>query len=51
MNNVHFKVILDTIETMLARAMHVEMVYIVVVGTFPMQIGYFDASEVSSLKL
>lgn len=49
MNDVHFEVILLSIKAMLTWAMHMEMVHIIVVGTFAVEISYFNSTEISSL--
>lgn len=49
MHDVDFEVILLSIKAMLTWAMHVEMVNVVVVRTFAVEISNFDSAKVSSL--
>ena len=51
MDDVDLEVILLAIETVLAGAMHVQMVHIIVEGALSMEVCYLNPTEVSSLEL
>lgn len=51
MNNMNFQVVLFVIQSMLSWAMHVQVVYLVNVGSLAVKIPYLNVSVVASSQL